>query len=301
MGPQLRAVYTVVLGDYEDLNEIVIPKEEGIDYICLTDDPNLESTTWEVKLITPEFPGDSVRSQRLLKILGHSFLEKYSETLYVDNSVLLKRPASEFIDFLLEKAAIAIPLHSFRHTVDDEFIEVMNSLLDSPERLEEQLSHYKTSYPDSLALKPFWTAIIARRQSSEIKRFSEIWANQVLRYSRRDQLSVRIAQAMADIDIREIPLDNWNSTWHEWPILTNRLGEVRLFSRATYDFEFAQLLSRIETVEKEYLSLKSLLDVTTRERDELFETKQKLIESKSWKYSAPLRALMRGIHRARGK
>ena len=80
-----RAVYTVLFGDYEELNELHIDLEPGIDYICFTDNRELRSETWNIRFTTPEFPLDSVRSQRLIKISGHEDLSRYSETLYIDN------------------------------------------------------------------------------------------------------------------------------------------------------------------------------------------------------------------------
>lgn len=245
-----RAVYTTLFGDYENLNEVSLPLEPHLDYICFTDDASLKSDTWEIEVVIPAFPADSVRSQRLIKILGHEKLSPYAQTLYIDNSVNLKRPASEFLDYLLNGRSIAIPLHSFRNSVFDEFIEIETHGLDSAERTGEQLAHYQNSFNKTLSETPFWTAIIARENTPLTAEFERIWANHVLRYSRRDQLSIPVAQLLADVEIREVLLDNFESSWHEWPVVSSRSSEIRHYSRSSYDEKFARLEAQNEQLEQ---------------------------------------------------
>ncbi|MEO8908191.1 MAG: hypothetical protein ABI310_08950, partial [Microbacteriaceae bacterium] len=59
-----QAVYTSLLGGYEELNEQEIARSGATTFLCFTDDPGLTSETWEIVLVEPRFPLDTVRSQR---------------------------------------------------------------------------------------------------------------------------------------------------------------------------------------------------------------------------------------------
>ena len=138
-----RALYTVLLGKYERLNALPKIAQQGIDAFCFTDDPDLRSTTWKVVHVVPEFALDSVRSQRLIKILGHPTLDAYDETLFIDGTVRLKVNPNEILDAWLADADLALPEHSFRATLDEEFEQVIVGKLDSRERVSEQRDHYE--------------------------------------------------------------------------------------------------------------------------------------------------------------
>ena len=222
-----RALYTVLVGNYEHLNPLPEVAHQGIDAFCFTDDPNLRSDTWNIVRVVPAFASDSVRSQRLIKILGHPALDTYDETLFIDVTVRLKVNPNEILDAWLSDADLALPQHSFRATLEEEFDQVIVGKLDSRERVSEQRDHYQQLYPDLLASQPLWTAIMARRRSPESDEFSRVWAQHVLRYSRRDQLSVSVAAEVSGARVTRISLNNHVSEIHAWPIRNGLRDDVR--------------------------------------------------------------------------
>ena len=213
-----RAVYTALIGRYESLIEQPAARESGIPLVCFTDDPELQSETWDVRLVEPAFSLDPVRSARQLKLIGHADLAEFEETLWVDNSVLLVGDPHAILDEWLAEADIAMPLHSYRRSVLAEFQEIMLTGMDDPTRLYEQLTHYTIGHPDVLESVPYWTALIARRHTEPVERFGRVWRDHVFRYSRRDQLSVRIAAEIVGISIAGIEIDNRESALHRWPV-----------------------------------------------------------------------------------
>ena len=222
-----QAMYTVLVGDYEDLPELPFVARGKIDSFCFTDNPELTSESWNIVLIEPLFRGDNVRSQRFIKIVGHPALEAYDETLFIDVSVQLRANPADLLTQWLKRADIAIPGHSFRATVSDEFDQVVKQKLDGRERVTEQERHYREHFLPTLELQPLWTAIIARRNTPEVRRFNDVWAQHVLRYSRRDQLSVLVAAHVVQLDIRRIPLDNHKSKLHLWPVRSGFNADAR--------------------------------------------------------------------------
>lgn len=212
------ALYSVLLGGYEHVNEqpVVADRcEDDVARILLTDDASIESDFWEVVVVEPALPGDPVRSQRLLKILGHPVLDEFDATLYVDNALTLRTPPGALLETLLGDHDAALPLHSYRETVLDEFDEVLRLQYDEPARVHEQLVTYADHHAEMLEAVPYWTAMIARRRTAKVAAAMRVWADHVLRHSRRDQLSARIA--FDRLDVRPVELENMASEHHEWP------------------------------------------------------------------------------------
>ena len=280
MKPLIRRVlFTVVTGKYEVLNELEI-SDPAVHAICFTDSPDLVSSTWEVVQFTPSFAGDPIRSQRLIKILGHPRLDAYDEWLYIDNTVRLTVAPSVILDEWLKGSDLAIPSHSYRASTREEFAVVEGDDLDSYERLEEQLQHYQETFAVPLEERPLWTAIIARRPTSLVREWADTWAKHVLRYSRRDQLSVGVALQISQVDINRIQIDNFRSPFHQWPILNERRGERRHFVGRNFGREAMKLT-------EENLEL----------RNELEAVRMGFEGSLSWKITKPLRAIRRRLTR----
>ncbi|WP_294533581.1 hypothetical protein [uncultured Rhodoblastus sp.] len=221
-GPS-RCVYTVLIGDYEQLNEQEVASGSDLSFICLTDDPNLTSGSWDVRQVDPTFAMDPIRSQRDLKIRPHVHLPEFDQSLYIDNSVVLKVLPEILFETYLVDSKFALPDHSFRESLIDEFIGVIKLGFDDPGRVFEQLNHYALFDPELMNERPFWSAILLRdHHDAGVRKGLEIWASHVFRYSRRDQLSANMAFRQAGLAPDRIAIDNHESWFHRWPITTGR-------------------------------------------------------------------------------
>lgn len=270
------ALYTCLIGNYEELNELTIEAQVK-NAFCFTDDPTLKSETWKIVLIEPAFPSDPVRSQRFIKILGHQILSKFQRTLYVDNSVLLLQSPKIILKDWLTFSDIAIPLHSFRNSVREEFFAVLEQKLDSRERVTEQLDHYSKLYPEALEATPTWNAIIARKNTPNILKFNRVWYDHVLRYSRRDQLSLNAAALESDTEISTPLLNNYESKYHRWPVRQPLNNESRLSGLPDFFELYEKSQTVISELEKEVLHERSNIE--------------QIWNSFSWKVTKPLRGL----------
>ncbi|WP_267443628.1 glycosyltransferase domain-containing protein [Erwinia psidii] len=225
-------LYTAVTGNYEELNELTPDiAGAGIDKICFTDDPTLTSETWDVRVVKPAFAMDSVRSQRMLKILPHRILAEYRSSLYIDNSISLKQNPVDIINFFCGISDISVPLHSYRDHLYEEFIEVAKSGLDDPARIFEQMNHYQLTHSEMLQAKPYWAGIMIRNHmNSNVINMMETWYQHILRYSRRDQLSLKYAEKESGIKINPVIIDNFTSEYHQWPVINKRDDKKRAWS-----------------------------------------------------------------------
>lgn len=218
-----RAVYTALIGGYEMLNEQPVAARSDLPFICFTDAPSLRSDTWQIELVEPAMPSDPIRSARKLKIVGHPLLDDVDETLWVDNSVMLRVRPEEILDEWLTEADFAAPLHSYRDRLIDEFDAVVAAGFDDPTRVYEQVRHYLAERPDVLDAKPLFTALLARRRTPEVADMCRQWFTDVLRYSRRDQLSVLPAIDRSSLTRwQALELDTFTSRYHEWPVTARR-------------------------------------------------------------------------------
>lgn len=302
MGMAGMVVYTALLGGYENLNEVVAPRD-GIDYVCFTDDPALTSDTWRVVQVDPMFPADLVRSQRMLKILGHPELDRYDRILYVDNSVRLSGDPRTLVDYLLGDADLGFPKHSFHHDLGMEFGAVWRAALEDPHRIAEQWDHYEATNPEIMATRALWCGLWARTHSAAVHEFTHTWACHVLRYARRDQLSLPFVVAAASARVNTVELDNHRSEWHEWPILNSRLdvgierGPHRLPPSMRQEVQrydtLADLRRQVAASQQEVTAAK---DEVTRVHEAWQHDIDAIRSTLSWRITRPLR-LIREISR----
>lgn len=218
-------VYTVLTGGYESLNEQPVAAASGVPFICLTDDPELTSGTWQVVHVPTAFVMDPIRSQRLLKICAHRVeaLSGFGASLYIDNSVILKTAPEHILARMPWDSGMGVMYHSERDSVHHEFLEVARLGFDDQGRIFEQLNHYLLGDEASLAERPYWNAVLLRdHQHPEVGRAMDLWAAHVMRYSRRDQLSLNAVLRRSGLQVNAWVMDNRDSWFHSWPHTPDR-------------------------------------------------------------------------------
>ncbi|MCF6376990.1 DUF616 domain-containing protein [Nocardioides KLBMP 9356] len=260
-----RVVYRALIGGYERLREEEVARDSDVAFICFTDDPELTSETWRLVVVEPRLARDATRSARALKILGHPVLEEYDETLWVDNTVALTRPPDGLFDEWLGEADVAAPLHSFRSSVLGEAEAVLDAGLDDFARVYEQLAHYLAFDADVLEENPHWTGMLARRRTTVTDAAMTDWWEQVLRYSRRDQLSFVPTMRRHGVRLASVPVDSHASPWHEWPRAEGR-DRSRLGSGLRESLRLPS--ARIGVLEQALDETNRSLADTTAHRDE---------------------------------
>ncbi len=278
-GGARRCVYTVITGGYERLNEQPQAAGSAVPFICFTDDPDCRSESWQVRRFRPVLPGDAVRSQREGKLRPYLLLPEFDQSLYIDNSILLKQPPEALFAAADMASGLCLPAHSFRDTLLDEFTAVLNDRLDDPLRVAEQMEHYLAFCPDVLSARPNWTAILLRDHANpRVRTAMEIWLAQVYRYSRRDQLSAPVALHMAGLRAGTLEIDNHESAFHSWPHIGTRQAERRLWQAPETVFSAVALRAELAAAQRREAELRA-------ERDAL-------LNATSW---GPLRALVRRV------
>ena len=218
-------VYTCLIGDNEGLNAQPFFSSSKLRHVCLTDDKELKSNDWEIILVDRIIPQDCYRSQRNFKIRPHIIFPNYKYSLYIDNTVVLKKKTEDFLEFITNEIAIlkndpffCLPYHS-QFNLINEFNACANNHLDDQWRIYEQLNDYIKTNAKPLKEKAYWGGILLRNHNNiEVIKLSEIWFSHICRYSRRDQLSIIHSSLQSKITLRGFQLSNSSSKFHDWPI-----------------------------------------------------------------------------------
>ena len=212
-------VYTTAIGWNYDLP--AINEKSNVDYICLTDQEISSPNGWTCRPFNPLFKGDLFRSSKQPKTKPNELFPDYERSLYIDTTVCLKADPNDLWNYLIPNNQVIFGAiyHSFRERVEGKFSVVASAGLDHLSTLQEQFDDYKKFNLDILLSKPVWGGILARRHNHpDCINAMQIWFSHILRYSRRDQLSLPIAlQKLPPDRLNIVSLDLYNSQFHSWP------------------------------------------------------------------------------------
>ena len=209
-------VYTCITGNYDDLKEVRI--NEGIDYICFTNNKKIKSETWKIIYIEDK-KLDNHYLSRKIKMLGDPYLDKnYTLSIYVDASIIFKKSVKEFLSnyFDLEKDLLAACKHSVRNSIKEEAIACIEQKKDNEKTIRRQLSFYQEdNFADNLGLLEM-TLIIKRHNNPLVRKTMKLWFEMILKYSKRDQLSFMYCLFKTKLPFRVIPLNVWSNEYIEF-------------------------------------------------------------------------------------
>jgi hypothetical protein len=181
------AIYTALFGGYDRLLEQ--SPNDAVDFICFTDDPELRSRTWEVRLVEPEEQG--TRAARKLKTSPDLLLPDHEWTIWVDARLSIRSEA--FVPTLLataEPSGMALMAHRQRDCLYDEAVEVYAKGFDQRPQLFDQVRRYRRAgFPRHHGL--FSTMVVARRTDApRVQALDRRWWEEIDAGSVRDQVSL---------------------------------------------------------------------------------------------------------------
>ena len=117
-------VYTSIFGNYDNLNllkKIIV--EDNFDYICISDKFLNIPEPWKLFIVTNKFSEKKIMN-RWTKFCIHLILPDYSNCLYHDGNVVLKKPPSFFFNKLsVNNKKILFLEHPSRKNIQSEVLE----------------------------------------------------------------------------------------------------------------------------------------------------------------------------------
>ena len=210
-------VYTCITGGYDDIQEIK-NKEEGIDYYCFTNNPNIKSDTWKVIRIEDETL-ENITLARKTKILGNDIVNKYDIALWMDGSTSFKKPIKDFIKkYFTEKDIFTAFKHGERDNIKDECFECVRMRKEKKSKVKRLLKFYEQenyNFDNGLIES---TVYIKRPKDKKVIETMEMWFSMLKEYSNRDQLTFNYCLSKTNMPVHWINLKVFDNEWLEHKI-----------------------------------------------------------------------------------
>lgn len=216
------AVYTVLVGQKESLNDpLQIISDRAatdleIDFYCFTDNLQLESNSWKFRYYShPLIPAE--KSSRLPKACPDRFFPDYEYSLYIDNTVVFKRlPTLEDIKNSLFKGF----RHPWRTNPVDEADIVVKSRLDDASTVASQMEFYEQQrHVSNIKRLTAGTVLLRKHNDENVKNFGVLWWEQILLFSKRDQLSLDLCAQEAACPVEYFSGDKLTNDLFLWPVI----------------------------------------------------------------------------------
>ncbi len=210
-------VYTVLVGHGQQLNEQHMPNRSNIDFLCFTDNDDLTSETWQI-IHVDRIGIDSARESRQFKILAHDHLEEYDRSLYIDTTLQLKIDPLDIFERYLTGAKFVCFRHPWRDCVYDEAEAVIEQNYDDEWRVREQMRFYeRAGFPreNGLVAGGF---LLRKHHDERVKDVMKDWYYHVLRFSKRDQLSLNFVAWNHNLDYKALDFDLTDNPIFDWPV-----------------------------------------------------------------------------------
>lgn len=213
-------VYTAITNHYDDLKELSC-LSNNCDYICFTDNPNIQSKTWTIKNME-NLIYDHNRNAKQYKIFPHLFLEDYEYSLWIDGSIDIIGDIEELIKTYLVNAPIAFLRHEERNCIYEELDALIsNGRKDNAEVMRSQVEKYKNlGYPKNIGLITA-TIILRKHNDLNVIHIMEEWWKEIINHSKRDQLSFNYVAWKNNFKFTVIPNHIYNNHYftrdlHRW-------------------------------------------------------------------------------------
>ena len=199
-------VYTALFTGNTDKIYGIIPEYEtnnNIDFVLYTNTPHIKSNVWDVRLVDLEFDNPR-KSARQYKLLPHRYLSEYDGWFWIDNSCsFLYDPLDLYNYYLGDDYDISLHRRCDRNCLYDEASTCAGRGLDDSEIIHKQVDKYKNNnYPSNNGL--YETGILMRKNNKVIRKFNEMWWDELDNFSVRDQISFPYVLSKSDVKINAI-------------------------------------------------------------------------------------------------
>lgn len=185
------AIYTCVLGGYDNLYLPDFDFAEGTDYYIITD--RMDIDVGNVNLLhiddaVPERLTNNTIKNRYCKMHGKEIFPEYNYSIYVDGNCHIKRDISQYVN-LLSDYGLAIHTHDNRHCIYAEGVVLTLIKKGDNECIKQQMIQYmKEGMPRNFGL--IAGGLIVRDHNNHIAdKIMHEWYEEFMKGEKRDQLS----------------------------------------------------------------------------------------------------------------
>lgn len=206
-------VYTCITGDYDNLIDIQ-NIEQGIDYICYTNNKKIKSKIWKVKDIVDNTLTDA-ELNRKIKILGTEELKKYDVTIYIDGNFTIvgsiKKLIEENVD--LKKYDFVGFKHSVRNSINEEMLACLMYNKENIENISKLYDFYnREKFPDNNGLIEA-SILIRNFNNDKLNECMKLWFDMYINYAHRDQLCFQYAAWKTGLKYDLLDMSVWDNEY----------------------------------------------------------------------------------------
>lgn len=181
-------IYTAIAGGFDDL---VAPTHRipGVDYVCFSDDATQRSPDWQVR----PFDWNDVDPNRVakrVKILAHQYFSAYDWSLWIDGNVHITGDLALFLAAHLTQGPFQAFRHPRRSCIYMEAAHCVDRKKDCPAIIGRQIACYRREgMPTDFGLSEN-NVIFRHHREPRVREIMELWWQEIVSGSRRDQLSL---------------------------------------------------------------------------------------------------------------
>lgn len=194
------AVYTVNFANYDPLHEPIV-YDESADYVYITDTPR-RSHAWDIRVVDP--PNNPILTSRYYFCQSTLIFPDYDITIEHGADCRLSVTPSDLISMLPDEYDIAVFPHPRRKSVYREGDECIRLRKDTANNVNPQMKRYrKEGLPESFRLST--CILMVRRNTPQVQALEEMWWDEVLHNSHRNQLSFDYCRWKLNVDVIYLP------------------------------------------------------------------------------------------------
>jgi hypothetical protein len=230
-------IYTALVGAKEALGNPLAglapdaSSDLALDFVCFTDNRSLQSPVWRFVYLDPShLPPE--RLSRRPKALPHEYFPDDPFSLYIDNTVSLKRlPTSADLAHAQRPYLLRLFRATRRENLSQEADVIATLGYEASDELCTQLDFY-ARFRSIASITPFSTCTVLLREHNhpQVARLGVAWWEHILGFSKRDQMSFDYAVKQTGAQIHYFDAQIGDNDWLHWHA---NLGSKRL--QASFD------------------------------------------------------------------
>lgn len=202
-------IYSANFGQYDSFKDSSFL--EDVTSCYLTDHEIPENSNWEQVLVDTAGE-DPKRLTGYYKTNSH-ILPPHDVSIWMDASLRLKRSLNPLIaEFAQSEAQIMIPRHNCRTCTYTEAVACKELKKDTPALIDSQMERYSDEgLPPDFGM--VGTMMIFRKNTPSVRLFNKFWHREIVKGSRRDQLSVMYTSWKTGIPIKQIDMNIYKNSY----------------------------------------------------------------------------------------
>lgn len=173
-------VYSCITNNYDTIAPP--PKWSNVDFILFTDNEDYECKGWNKMVVKETY-------YKYIKMHPHVLLPEYTHYIWIDASMQIISSKDSFLR-IFDKNDFALFEHPHRNNVYHEIDKCIELKKDTKEKLEKQREYIQSlgiTYSYKLL---YQTGTLWIKNNAKNIKFLELWYNETIAHSRRDQVSI---------------------------------------------------------------------------------------------------------------